>query len=146
MLVGIFHAGLGEGAGHQAGAEDPLDRPDRAVSPGRLVWLVLLSWLGTEQAELAHLLQSDRKADACLASLYGPRGYAERGRARGAGVGHVVNRDAGLPNPLLAPLADPVPVVQAACRQDVRVEDRKAGIGQRGSRCLTAQVDEVLVL
>ena len=146
VLVGVLHAGLRERARHQARAEDALDRADGAIPARGLVRLVLPGRRGTEQAELAHLLQADGQPDAGLAGLDGHRRDAERGRAGRAGIRDVVDRDAGLADLLLDPLPDAVGVIQAARRQDVRIEDRQARVRQGSGRSLAAKVDQVLVL
>ncbi len=147
VLVGVLHAGLRERPGHQAGTEDALDRADRAVAAGRLEGPVAGRSRGdAEQTALAHLLQADGQPDVGLARLDGHGRHPERGRAGRAGIGHVVHGNPGLPDLLLDALPDAAGLEQAAGRQDVGVEDRQPGVGERGQGRLAAQVDEVLVV
>ena len=64
----------------------------------------------------------------------------------GAGVGHVVDGDAGLADLLLELLADPEAAAdQVAGGEDAHVLHRHAGVGQAAEGRLGGEVDRVLV-
>ncbi len=109
---------------------------------------MLVRWLGiarTEQAGAGELLDADGEAHVALAGLDRHDRRAQRGGAGGAGVGHVVDGDAGLADLLLELLADAAAAHQVAGGQHAHVLHRHAAVGQRGERGLRGQVDDVLV-
>ena len=109
VLVAVLHADLGEHAGHRLGADAPVDRR-RPRRSGRAASTCFASSFAApppaEQAGAGQLLDADREAHVALAGLDRHDRGAQRGGAGGAGVGHVVDGDAGLADLLLQLLAD----------------------------------------
>ena len=122
VLVAVLHADLGEHAGHGLGADAAVDRGDRAVAARRRPrrGLSLLAGAAGEQAGAGQLLDADGQAHVALAGLDRHDRRAQRRGAGGAGVGHVVDGDAGLADLLLQLLADAARRHPSGCRRRAR--------------------------
>ena len=83
------------GRRRRSGPSAPTSSPSRLGLPA-----------AAEQAGAGQLLDADGEAHVALAGLDGHDRRAQRGGAGGAGVGHVVDGDAGLADLLLQLLAD----------------------------------------
>ena len=105
VLVGVLHPSLGEHPGHRFGAQHSVDPHHGSVTARRLVDPPLLLGCAGQQAHLAHLLDSHREPHVCLSGPYRQVDSSQSGGTGGAGVGHVVDGDAGLADLLLEPLA-----------------------------------------
>ena len=148
VLVAVLGADLGEDAGHRLGADPPVHRSDRAVAAFALpdVGVILLLSGAAEQPGTGELLDPDRQAVLHLAGLDGHDRGAQRSGSGRAGVGHVVDRDAGLADLLLQLLPDSgVGRHQVPGGDDADVGHRHAGIGERAGRGLGREVDSVFV-
>ncbi len=120
---------------------------DRAVPPGGDVGVrVLLAGSTGEQAGPGELLDTEGEPHVGLARLDRHARHPERGGPGRAGVGHVVDRDAGLAELLLDLLADAgVGGHQVPCADHTHVAHRHPAVGQRAEYGLGGQVDQVLV-
>src|SRR3546814_3662130 len=108
IFVAVLHADLGEHAGHGVGADATVGAGDGAVAALGLEDLALaLGGAAGEEAGARELLDAHGEAHVALAGLDRHDRRAQRRGARGAGVGHVVDGDAGLADLLLQLLADP---------------------------------------
>ena len=137
VLVAVLHADLGEHAGHRVGADAAVGRGDGAVAALRLPLVAVGLGLpaAAEQAGAGELLDADGEAHVALAGLDGHDRRAQRGGAGGAGVGHVVDGDAGLADLLLELLADAAaaPIRLPAARMPMSLH-RHAAVGE-GAPC-----------
>ena len=133
--------------GHDLGADAPVDRRHRPVPARRGEGArVLLAAAAGEQPGAGELLHPEGQAHVGLAGLDRHAGHPERGGAGGAGIGHVVHRNAGLAQLLLQLLADAgVGRHQVAGADHPHVLHLDAAVGQGAEHGLGGQVDQVQV-
>ena len=148
VLVAVLHADLGERPGHRVGADPAVGGRDRAEATlrGPRLAVGLGRAAAAEQTGAGQLLDADGEAHVALAGLDRHDRRAQRGRARGARVGDVVDGDPGLADLLLQPLTHPgVGLHQATGREHADVAHRHPAVGEGGHRRFGREVDRVLV-
>ena len=127
VLAGVLEPGLGEDAGHGAGAEQAFGRDARLARPA-------------QEPGARHLLDADREHQVVEPGLDRDPTLAERGGAGGARVGAVDHRNAGE-----ADLAQDALAHHAAREHEVaaverlHVADGEPGVVERAERRLGAQ-------